>query len=336
MKNSSQLRIIAEIGVNHNGKIRLAKKLIDTAKNCGAFAVKFQTFITENFVTQKTKKVQYQISTSKKKENHYQMLKKLELKKEDFKTLKNYCRKKKINFISTPYDLDSIKILEEINTKIYKTASADIDDYLLHKKLNKLNKKVIISTGMSKISQIRRVVNIYKKKNIVLMHCVSSYPCKIENANISRINILQKIFKLPVGFSDHTNEFEPAIMAYAMGVRIFEKHITLSNKMSGPDHKTSFNPKKFREYVKKLNLAEKIFGKFKDNILKVEVSMKRVSSKSIMFKKNMKKGDRISLKNIIMKRPGSGLDGFFIPRVLGKKLKDNIPIDKPLKLEDII
>ena len=189
---------------------------------------------------------------------------------------------------------------------------------------------------MSKISQIRRVVNIYKKKNIVLMHCVSSYPCKIENANISRINILQKIFKLPVGFSDHTNEFEPAIMAYAMGVRIFEKHITLSNKMSGPDHKTSFNPKKFREYVKKLNLAEKIFGKFKDNILKVEVSMKRVSSKSIMFKKNMKKGDRISLKNIIMKRPGSGLDGFFIPRVLGKKLKDNIPIDKPLKLEDII
>jgi sialic acid synthase SpsE len=336
MKNSNKLEIIAEIGVNHNGKLQLAKKLITTAKTCGADAVKFQTFITKNFVTKKTKKVKYQISSSQNNESHYEMLKKLELKKKDFVVLKNFCVKKKIKFISTPYDLESVEILKSLNTKIYKTASADISDYLLHKRLSKLDKKVIISTGMSTISEIKKTVKIYKKKNIILMHCVSCYPCDVKDINISRIKQLQKVFKLPIGFSDHTNEFEPAIMAYAMGVRIFEKHFTLSNNMPGPDHKSSFDPKKFKKYVMKLKLAEKIYGRFINKALKVEVSMKKTSSKSIMFNKNMKKYETIKINNLIMKRPGTGLDGFYIPKILGKKLKNNIKSEVPLKLNDIL
>ncbi|MDA9733471.1 N-acetylneuraminate synthase family protein, partial [Candidatus Pelagibacter sp.] len=252
MSNVNNLEIIAEIGVNHNGKVSIAKKLIDVAKKTGATAVKFQTYITDNFVLKKTKKVKYQMNKSKKNESHYEMLKKLQLKKKDFKILKNYCKKKKIEFISTPYDLESVDTLERINVRRYKVASADINDYLLHKKISRTNKKVIISTGMCTIEDIKRTIMLYKKQNITLLHCVSSYPCKLNHSYISRISKLSKMFKLPVGFSDHTTSYEPAIMAYAAGARTFEKHLTLSNKMSGPDHKASLNPYHFKIYVEKL------------------------------------------------------------------------------------
>ena len=164
MYSGNNLEIIAEIGVNHNGKVSIAKKLIDVAKKCGATAVKFQTYITDNFVLKKTKKVKYQINNSKLSETHYEMLKKYELNKNDFQVIKKYCMKKQIEFISTPYDLESVSTLEKINVKRYKVASADIDDYLLHKKISKTNKKVIISTGMCTIKDIKRTVKLYKKK----------------------------------------------------------------------------------------------------------------------------------------------------------------------------
>ena len=336
MTHKNTLQIIAEIGVNHNGKISIAKRLIDVAKKSGATAVKFQTYKTDNFVTKKTKKVKYQISKSNIKETHYEMLKKLELKIDDFKILKKYCIKNNIEFISTPYDLESIDILEKINVKRYKVASADIDDYLLHKKISFTNKQVIISTGMSTISDIKKVFKIYKKKNVVLLHCVSSYPCELKNSYISRITKLKKIFKVPVGFSDHTTSYEPAIMAYSLGARIFEKHITLSNNMSGPDHKASLNPKDFRNYVKKLNMAEKIYGKFKDKLLSIEKNMKTTSSKSITLKRDLKNGSKITINDIIMKRPGRGLNGFFIPKIIGKKLKKNMTTNTQITLKDFV
>ena len=289
MDNLNKLQIIAEIGVNHNGKVFIAKKLIDVAAEAGATAVKFQTYVTDNFVLKKTKKVKYQVNNSKKSETHYEMLKKFELKKNDFKIINEYCKKKKIEFISTPYDLESVSTLEDINVKRYKVASADIDDYLLHKRISKTKKKVIISTGMCRIQDIKKTIKIYKRKNITLLHCVSSYPCDLNQSYISRIEELKKIFKLPIGFSDHTSSFEPAIMAYAAGARVFEKHITLSNKMSGPDHKSSLNPKNFKIYVDKLKTAEKIFGRFRNKILNVEKDMKNTSSKSITLIRNLKK-----------------------------------------------
>lgn len=336
MSYKNSIEIIAEIGVNHNGKVSVAKKLIDAAKKCGATAVKFQTFSTEKFVTKKTKKVKYQINKSNKNETHFEMLKRLELRKKDFKIIKEYCVKKKIEFISTPYDLESVDILEKIKVKRYKVASADINDYLLHKKISQTNKKVIISTGMSTIADIKRVIKIYKKKNIMLLHCVSSYPCELKNSYISRIKKLKDVFNVEVGFSDHTTSYEPAIMAYCLGARVFEKHITLSNNMTGPDHKASLNPKNFKLYVEKLNMAEKIYGKFIDKLLPVEKNMKMTSSKSITLKKDLKKGSKIKIKDIIMKRPGNGLDGFSIPKVLGKKLKKNMEADTQIRKKDFI
>ena len=336
MSSVNNLEIIAEIGVNHNGRVSIAKKLIDVAKKTGATAVKFQTYITDNFVLKKAKKVKYQINNSKKNETHYEMLKKLELKKHDFKILKNYCKKKQIEFISTPYDLESVDTLEKINVRRYKVASADIDDYLLHKKISLTNKKVIISTGMCTIEDIKRTIRLYNKKNITLLHCVSSYPCKLHHSYISRIMKLKKMFKLPVGFSDHTTSYEPAIMAYAAGARTFEKHITLSNKMKGPDHKASLNPYHFKIYVEKLKTAEKIFGDFQNRLLSVEKNMKTTSSKSITLKRNLKKGEKIKLTDIAMKRPGNGLTGFLVPKIIGKKLKKNIKANTQIKQKDLI
>ena len=192
MYSGNNLEIIAEIGVNHNGNVSIAKKLIDVAKKCGATAVKFQTYITDNFVLKKTKKVKYQINNSKLSESHYEMLKKYELNKNDFQVINKYCKKKQIEFISTPYDLESVLTLEKINVKRYKVASADIDDYLLHKEISKTNKKVIISTGMCTIKDIKRTVKLYKKKNITLLHCVSSYPCELNQSYVSRILELKK------------------------------------------------------------------------------------------------------------------------------------------------
>ena len=244
--------------------------------------------------------------------------------------------KKKIEFISTPYDLESVSTLEDINVKRYKVASADIDDYLLHKRISKTKKKVIISTGMCRIQDIKKTIKLYKRKNITLLHCVSSYPCDLNQSYISRIEELKKIFKLPIGFSDHTSSFEPAIMAYAAGARVFEKHITLSNKMSGPDHKSSLNPKNFKIYVDKLKTAEKIFGRFRNKILNVEKDMKNTSSKSITLIRNLKKRDKIKITDIAMKRPGNGLRGFFVPKIIGKKLRKNMKINSQIQLKDLI
>ena len=165
---------------------------------------------------------------------------------------------------------------------------------------------------------------------------MSSYPCELKNSYISRITKLKKIFKVPVGFSDHTTSYEPAIMAYSLGARIFEKHITLSNNMSGPDHKASLNPKDFRNYVKKLNMAEKIYGKFKDKLLSIEKNMKTTSSKSITLKRDLKNGSKITINDIIMKRPGRGLNGFFIPKIIGKKLKKNMTTNTQITLKDFV
>ena len=189
---------------------------------------------------------------------------------------------------------------------------------------------------MCTIKDIKRTVKLYKKKNITLLHCVSSYPCELNQSYVSRILELKKIFRLPVGFSDHTTSYEPAIMAFATGARIFEKHITLSNKMSGPDHKASLNPQDFKKYVDKLRTAEKIFGKFKNIILPIERNMKNTSSKSITLIRNLKSGNKIKVTDIAMKRPGNGLEGFFIPKIVGKKLKKNMPADTQIKLQDLI
>ena len=331
----SQLKIIAEIGVNHNGSLHLAKKLIDEAKRCGADAVKFQTFFAENFVTKNTPKVKYQKINTSIKENHFQMIKKLELKKKEFIIIKKYCKKKKIDFISTPYDLESAKLLKKLKIKTFKIASADLSDYILHKFISKTKSNVIISTGMSNLNEISRTLKLYKnKKKINLLHCVSNYPCSYHNLNLECIRMLKDKFKIPVGFSDHSIGCDAALVSLGYGARLFEKHFTLSKKMRGPDHKASMNPKEFKIYVKKLRLAYKMLGKPIKKVWPEEIEMQKISTKSITLNKDLKKNTKLKLSHLTMKRPGQGLNGFYIKKILGKKLKKNFEKNYQLKMKD--
>ena len=221
----TKVKIIAEIGVNHNGKMNLAKKLIIEAKKCGADAVKFQNYITKEFVLPNTRKTNYQNKNLGSKISHFDMLKKYEFNFKQFREIINFCKRKKIEFISTPYELKSLNFLIRSNIKTIKIASADLNDFLLHKEVNKSKKDVIISTGMSTFSEIEKVLKLYKnKKKITLLHCTSNYPCSIKSINLNVIQSLKKKFKCNVGYSDHSNYFETSVAAVALGCKVIEKH----------------------------------------------------------------------------------------------------------------
>lgn len=330
----SQLQIIAEIGVNHNGSIKLAFKLIDAAKKAGATAVKFQTFKTSNFVNKGTPKVKYQKENDKSL-THYEMIKKLELSYDNFKKIKSYCEKKNILFISTPYDLESAIFLNSISTKCFKTSAADLSDFMLHDYLSKTKSKVIISTGMSNNYEIAQTLKLYDKKKVAILHCVSNYPCSYKSLNLNCIPVMMNKFKIPVGFSDHSIGYEAAMLSYMFGCRIFEKHFTLSKKMEGPDHAASVEPNEFSKYVEKIKLVKKMLGTNKKRMQKEEKEMKTVSTKSITLNKKVKKNEKITLNDISLKRPGKGLNGFYIKKIIGKKVKKNLNVNYQLKLSDL-
>ena len=241
--------IIAEIGVNHNGSIKIAKKLILSAKKNNADAVKFQTFNADRLAFKYTPKVKYQKKNSKKKETHFQMLRRLQLNEAQHLQLINFCKRKKIEFLSTPYDVEDAKLLVKHGIRKFKTSSADLTDYFLHNFLSRIAKHVIISTGMSSLKEISNTLKIYNKKKtkITLLHCISNYPCSDKSLNLNNITTLKNTFKLPVGFSDHSSNKNAAITAMGLGCRIIERHITLSKKMKGPDHLTSDDPKQFQK-----------------------------------------------------------------------------------------
>ncbi len=316
--------IIAEIGVNHNGSLSLAKKMIQEAKKCGANAVKFQTFIADKLANKNTPKVKYQKINTKKKETHYQMLKKLELSQEETRYLFNFAKKKNIEFISTPYDVESAEYLFNLGVKVFKTASADISDYFLHNYLSKTKRNIIISTGMSDLSDIEKCLKIYPtkmKKKISLLHCVSNYPCSLSSLNLNSIDVMKKKFDMNIGFSDHTIGSFAAIVAVSKNAKIIEKHFTLNKKLKGPDHSTSMEPKEFSKFVKEIRKAETVLGK---NIKKCQIEekeMKKVSVKGIIVKKNLKKNTIIKLDHLELQRPNFDYTGFDIKKIINKKLK---------------
>ena len=334
----SKINIIAEIGVNHNGSVDNAIKLIKAAKKCGANTVKFQTFFADQMVKKNTKKVIYQKKSTSKKLSHYQMIKNLELNEKNFKKIISFCKKIKIKFLSTPYDLKSIELLEKLNIKAYKVASTDLVDMILHERLIRTKKPIILSTGASDLSEIKKTVNFYKKKKykkLSLLHCVSNYPCSNESLNLNVIKTLRKTFKLPVGFSDHSEGPAAAQLAIALGATIIEKHFTLNNKSIGPDHKASDNPKNFSSYVTYLRNAEIIIGSKIKRIQKEEKSIRKISRKSITLKQNVIKNQTLRMKDIIMKRPGIGLIGQEIKNVIGKKFKKNFKKNYQIKYKDM-
>ena len=332
----SKTLIIAEVGVNHNGNINVAKKLIDIAKKAGCDFVKFQSFKAENLVQSKTKIIGYQEKNLKKKITQIDMLRNYELKKNDHKILINYCKKKKIKFLSSPFDVESLKLLFNLNIFSIKIASGEITHYILLKEIAKRAKKVFLSTGMSNIKEIKNALNILthhglKKKNIYIMHCHTDYPTKLKDVNLNALKLIRKKFQVKVGYSDHTLGYETAVASVAMGAKVIEKHITLGKKMIGPDHAASMEPGEFYKFVKSIRKTEELLGSEKKEPSINEIKVKKNIRKSIVAKYEIKKGELLCEKNIISKRPEGGISSLYWNKVIGKKAKYNFKKDDFIK-----
>ena len=337
-KELEKVYIIAEIGVNHGGSIQNAIKMIDAARLAGANAVKFQTFTAQALVTISTPKVKYQEDTTPSNEDHYSMIENLELSREDHIKIFNYCNSIEIDFISTPYDIDSARFLNEIGVSIFKVASADIVDLPLHEYLASLNKPVIIATGMSTLGEIDEVVKIYRKYknlNICLLHCVSNYPCLNESLNLNAINTIAQTFQLPVGFSDHSIGNIAACLSTALGVKVIEKHFTIDKNLPGPDHKASSTPDEFHSLVSMIRLSQTIMGNPYKNIQDEEHQMAMVSRKSIVANSNLPKGHIITKNDLTLKRPGTGLYSKYLSQIIGKRTLRAVPENKLITWHDL-
>ncbi|OCL27625.1 N-acetylneuraminate synthase [Orenia metallireducens] len=320
--------IIAEAGVNHNGDINLAKKLIDISVEAGVDAVKFQTFSTDRLILKDTEKAEYQKKNTESQESQYNMLKKLELTFEDHKTLVDYCNEKGIIFLSTPYDEESADLLDELGVDAYKVASTDTTNLPFLEYLSKKNKPIILSTGMSYLSEVRKAVEIFERnsvRNLILLHCISNYPVAFEKANLLSIRTLEDEFKTLIGYSDHTYGVGVAPYAIPLGAKVIEKHFTLDKKLPGPDHKASLNPKELKECVQLIRKVEKAMGNgIKVPILE-EKAVKSSLQKSLVAKANISKGQVLNKEMLTSKRPGTGISPLYIDEVIGRKVKTDIP-----------
>jgi len=324
--------IIAEIGVNHNGNINVAKKLINNAKKSGANYVKFQTFKAENLVRANTKTTQYQSKNLRKKITQFNLLKKLELSESDHNKIIKYCNKKKIRFISSPFDMDSLNLLFHLKIFDIKIASGEINNYIFLKNVAKKAKKIFISSGMSTLNEVSQAIKILvnngvKKENITILHCNTDYPTRLSDVNLFAMETIKKKLDIDVGYSDHTIGKETAIAAVSLGAKVIEKHITLKKSMQGPDHKASMEPKKFIDYVKSIRNTEILLGSYLKKPSKSELKNKKFVRKSIVAKKNIKKGEKFSEDNLICKRPEGGISPIYWNHVVGKKSKQNFKID---------
>ena len=336
--NNHRTFIIAEAGINHNGLLKKALKLIDAAALAGADAIKFQTFKAENIATKFAPKAKYQKNKFFKKENQFKMLKKLELTKQMHFKCMQYCKKKKIIFISSAFDEESLNFLKKINIKIFKVPSGEINNTPYLELLGKFKKKVILSTGMSNILDIDRAIktlvkNGTSKNNITLMQCTSSYPAPFEEINLRVINSLEKRFKLRVGFSDHSLGSIASIAAVAIGAKVIEKHITMDKKLVGPDHKSSLNPSEFKLMVDDIRMVEKILGSEIKHITTSEKKNINIVRKSIVASRFIKKNEKFTKENITCKRPGTGISPFCFKKLLGKKSVKNFDTDDLIKLK---
>ena len=334
--NVSFAKVIAEIGVNHNGSFKRAVKLIQAAKFAGAHFVKFQIFKAENLVLKNTRKAKYQIKRDKSA-NQYEMLKKFELTNEDFEKIINFCKKIKIKFLATPFDLESVEFLKSNKLEYIKISSADINNYPLLKKIASNRKKVLLSTGMSTMKEINYAIKTLvdggtKRKNITVFHCTSSYPTPLKEANLNVLKTFKKKFGKNIGYSDHTNSIVIPSFALMLGAKFIEKHLTLNNNDLGPDHKASLNYKNFKLMIKTINDLEISLGSGFKKITKSEKINLKYIRRSIYAKKNIKKGDVFSPSNIITKRPSTGISPVKWNKLIGKVSKRNFLKDEKIKI----
>tara|TARA_B100000575_G_scaffold294544_1_gene311370 strand:+ start:11959 stop:12963 length:1005 start_codon:yes stop_codon:yes gene_type:complete len=328
--------IIAEAGVNHDGSLKKAYKLIDAAKEANADAIKFQTWKTEKVVIKKSIKAPYQ-NKYFKDHTQFEMLKKLELNFESFIKIKKYCDKKNIVFLSTADEIESAKFLKPL-IKYIKIGSAEINDFPFLKKLAKFKKPIFLSSGMSNINEIKKAVKIItsnglNKDKICVLHCNTAYPTPFKDANLNAIKTIKNKLNISVGYSDHTPSIEASIAAVTLGAEIIEKHFTINSSDQGPDHSSSLEPDKFYEMVSSIRNVEKALG---DGVKKLSQSEKKnikSTRKSIVANKKIKKGSKFNKNNITIKRPGTGISPTLYYEILGKIAKRDYSVDDFIKNE---
>ena len=319
--------IIAEVGVNHNGDVNLAKKLIEVAREAGAEAVKFQTFKAEEVVTQSAKKAGYQKETTSSEESQLEMIKKLELSGRDFEELSTYAREKGVIFLSSPFDKGSVDLLDRLGVPAFKVGSGEITNFPLLKHIAGKKKPIILSTGMSTLGEIEEALKIIQEEGveeIILLHCVSCYPAKIEDMNLRAMETLRYAFKLPVGLSDHSIGINIPTAAVALGACVIEKHLTLDKNLPGPDHRASLEPEELKQMVKAIRDVEKAMGDGIKKPTKEEEENKKVVRRSIMAKVDIPRGTTIIEEMLDVKRPGAGIEPRHLDIVVGRKAKKNI------------
>ena len=315
--------VIAEAGVNHNGDIRLAKRLIDAAAEAGADYVKFQTFLAEKLVGKDAEKAAYQKANSTdKEESQLMMLKRLQLSQNDHLELIRYCGSKQIKFLSTAFDLESIDFLFSLDLDLFKIPSGELTNYPYLKKIAALGKPIVLSTGMADMKEIQESFNVLvdsgaSPDNITILHCNTDYPTAYSDVNLKAMQTIRKTFNTPVGYSDHTLGIEIPIAAVALGATIIEKHFTLDNQMEGPDHKASLEPEALKAMISAIRHIEVALGHGRKEPSQSELKNKIMARKSIVASKTIKKGTRFSEDNITTKRPGHGISPMLWEQVIG-------------------
>jgi len=321
--------IIAEAGVNHNGSMEIAKQLIDAAVDAGVDIIKFQTFNAEKLVSKSAKQAEYQKKNiGDGNDSQYEMLKKLELSKENHEELIAYCKKKGIRFWSTAFDFESMDYIHSLNLGLWKIPSGEITNYPYLRKIATYREDIIMSTGMCEEQDIQNAIDVLdkfgtKKEQIILLHCNTQYPTPFQDVNLKAMNTIKETFGIQVGYSDHTQGIEVPIAAVALGATVIEKHFTMDRNLPGPDHKASLEPNELKAMVNAIRNIEQALG---DGIKKVSESEKgniSVARKSIVAACSIKRGELLSENNLTVKRPGNGLSPMRWEEVIGTKaIKD--------------
>ena len=332
-----KVQIIAEAGVNHNGQIDLAFKLIDVALEAGADVVKFQTGIPKLVMSKVAIKADYQLSSTDPNETQLEMSEKLTLPLEDFRKLKIYAEKRGILFLSTPFDIVSINYLNDLGLDCFKVPSGEITNLPYLHKIGGLNKKVIMSTGMAELYEITDALNILiasgtEKNKITILHCNTEYPTPCEDVNLRAMITIRDELGVGVGYSDHTLGIEVSIAAVALGAKVIEKHFTLDRNMSGPDHSASLEPDEFKAMVKAIRNIEKALGDGVKHPSPSEMKNMPIARKSIVAERKIKKGETFSEENLTAKRPGVGISPMNWDKVIGKVANKNYEEDDLIEL----
>lgn len=328
--------IIAEAGVNHNGSLKQAKEMVIKAREAGADAIKFQTFKSEKLVSTFSQKAAYQIkNTGSADESQLEMVKKLELSFDDFRDLQVFSKEKGIQFLSTPFDLESIDFLNQLEMPFWKLPSGEVTNYPYLVKIAQTHKDIVMSTGMCTLDEIGEALAALRENGagkIALLHCNTEYPTPMEDVNLKAMETLRKEFDTPIGYSDHTKGIEVPIAAVAMGAAIIEKHFTLDRNMEGPDHKASLEPSELKAMVQAIRNIEKAIGTGDKKPTPSEIKNIEIVRKSIVANCEIHKGEIFSTENITTKRPGSGISPMKWSMVIGKKAVRDFHKDELIEL----